>query len=62
MNLYSIKTSIQSAGSKNGNQYVIYVLKESIPRLREVVKPYMVGSMLYKLGLRTTQNFIYVSV
>lgn len=45
---YHIKTSIQSAGKEN--QYVLYVLKESMPKLREVVKPHIVSSMLYKLG------------
>lgn len=46
--MYNIKTSVQSAGAPN--QYVIYVLKESIPNLRNLVKPYMVSSMLYKIG------------
>ena len=45
---YNLRTSVQSAGVKN--QYIIYVLKESMPALRELVQPYMVSSMLYKLG------------
>ena len=45
---YSLRTSVQSAGVPN--QYVIYVLKESMPQLRAIVKPHMVNSMLYKLG------------
>jgi ubiquinol-cytochrome c reductase cytochrome b subunit len=45
---YSLRTSVQSAGVPN--QYIIYVFKESMPTLREIVKPYMVSSMLYKLG------------
>lgn len=47
-NLYGIKATVQSAGVSN--QYVIYVWSESMPRLRELVRPYMVSSMLYKLG------------
>lgn len=47
--LYKIKTSIHSTGTPN--QYNIYVLKESIPNLRELIKPHMVPSMLYKLGI-----------
>lgn len=47
-NLYDIKTSVQSAGAEN--QYHVYVFTESIPRLREIVKPFMVNSILYKLG------------
>ena len=47
-NLYNIKTSVHSAGRPN--QYCIYVFKESMPLLRSMVKPYIVSSMLYKLG------------
>lgn len=45
---FNLRTSVQSAGVPN--QYVIYVYKESMPHLRSLVKPYMVPSMLYKLG------------
>lgn len=45
---FNLRTSLQSAGVPN--QYVIYVFKESMPILREIVKPHMVSSMLYKLG------------
>ncbi|RYE15493.1 MAG: hypothetical protein EOP34_03050 [Rickettsiales bacterium] len=45
---FELRTSVQSAGVPN--QYVIYVFKESMPTLRKIVKPYMVSSMLYKLG------------
>ena len=45
---YNLRTSVQSAGVEN--QYIIYVFKESMPALREIVQPYMVSSMLYKLG------------
>lgn len=46
-NLFKIKTSVQSAGVPN--QYVIYVFKQSIPLLRDIVKPYIVSSILYKI-------------
>lgn len=45
---YNLRTSVQSAGIEN--QYIIYVFKESMPALREIVRPYIVSSMLYKLG------------
>lgn len=45
---YNLRTSVQSAGVEN--QYIIYVFKESMPTLRELVRPYIVSSMLYKLG------------
>lgn len=45
---YNLHTSVQSAGVKN--QYILYVFKESMPALREIVRPYIVSSMLYKLG------------
>lgn len=47
-NLYNIKSSVQSAGVQN--QYVIHIWSESIPVVRGLVRPYMVSSMLYKLG------------
>jgi ubiquinol-cytochrome c reductase cytochrome b subunit len=46
--IYNIKASVQSAGSPN--QYHIYVWVESMKILRPLVKPFMVSSMLYKLG------------
>lgn len=46
--LYSIKATVQSAGVPN--QYHIYVWLESMKILRSLVKPFMVSSMLYKLG------------
>jgi ubiquinol-cytochrome c reductase cytochrome b subunit len=45
---FNLKASIQSAGVEN--QYVIYLWKESMPRLREIVLPYVHPSMKYKLG------------
>ena len=47
-NLYGIKSSVQSAGVKN--QYCIHIWSESIPVVRKLVRPYMVSSILYKLG------------
>lgn len=44
---FGIKSSIQSAGA--GNQYIIYVWKESMDILREIVNPYMVKQMRYKI-------------
>jgi len=37
-------------------QYVIYVRTRSMTRLRSLVKPHFVPSMLYKLGFETTIN------
>lgn len=36
---------------KNGNQSSIYIKKESIPKLREIVFPYMHFSMYHKIGI-----------
>jgi hypothetical protein len=44
---FNLKSTIQSAGIPN--QYVIYILKESMDNLRNIVKPYMVKDMLYKI-------------
>ncbi|KAF2206112.1 hypothetical protein CERZMDRAFT_115911 [Cercospora zeae-maydis SCOH1-5] len=44
---FSIKSSIQSAGTEN--QHIIYVHKESMNKLREIVNPYMVKNMRYKI-------------
>jgi len=48
INKYGLRTSVQSTSVPN--QYVIYVFKESMPVLREIVRPYIVPTMLYKLG------------
>ncbi len=44
---FSIKSSIQSAGAEN--QYIIYVWKESMDKLREIVNPYIIREMRYKI-------------
>ena len=46
---FNIKSTIQSAGKDN--QYHIYIWKESMPLLREIVLPYVHPSMKYKLGV-----------
>ena len=44
---YKLRCSIQKTGIDN--QYNIYIFKESIPILRNIVKPYLVPSMYYKI-------------
>lgn len=46
---FKIKSSIQKAGADN--QYIIYVWKESMPSLREIVRPYIIPGMKYKVGM-----------
>ena len=46
---FHLKSSIQSAGKDN--QYIIYIWKESIPLLRQIVLPYVHPSMKYKLTM-----------
>nr|YP_010846127.1 LAGLIDADG homing endonuclease [Cyathus pallidus]WEV87314.1 LAGLIDADG homing endonuclease [Cyathus pallidus] len=46
---FKLKASVQSAGKEN--QYIIYIWKESMPLLREIVLPYVHPSMKYKLEL-----------
>ena len=53
---YNIKCNVHFAGKEN--QYVIYVMKESMPILFDLVKDYMVSSMLYKIqGLNNNALF-----
>lgn len=44
---FNLKSSVQSAGAKD--QYVIYIWKESLPLLRNIVSPYIVPEMKYKI-------------
>ena len=44
---FNIKSTIQSAGKNN--QFHIYIWKESMPLLREIVLPYVHPSMKYKI-------------
>jgi hypothetical protein len=46
-----IKFNLKSSLHKNNDKYQLYIKQESIPLLRELVLPYFVPSMLYKLGL-----------
>jgi hypothetical protein len=46
---FNLKASVQSAGAKNKEQYHIYIWKESMPLLREIVGPYVHSSMKYKI-------------
>ena len=46
---FNIKSTIQSAGKNN--QFHIYIWKESMPLLREIVLPYVHPSMKYKLSI-----------
>jgi len=48
-NKYGLKTSLHSG--KIENTHVIYISKKSLPDLIEIVRPFMLNSMLYKLGL-----------
>jgi ubiquinol-cytochrome c reductase cytochrome b subunit len=47
-NNFNIKASIQSTGKKD--QYIIYILKESMIDLKNIVSPYIVPEMRYKLN------------
>lgn len=49
---YNLETTIQKIWKEN--QYSIYVKKESVNNIRNIVGPYMHSSMLYKLGLDNT--------
>lgn len=46
-NNFNIKATIQATGAKD--QYVIYVLKQSMTNLRKIVSPYIIPSMKYKI-------------
>lgn len=45
------KFHLKSTLQINNGKHLLYIKKESIPLLREIVLPYMVPSMHYKLGL-----------
>ena len=46
---FNLKASVQLTGAKNKEQYHIYIWKESMPLLREIVGPYVHSSMKYKI-------------
>lgn len=45
------KFNIKSTLHKNQDNFVIYIVAESMPRLKKLLKPYLIPSMYYKLGL-----------
>jgi len=45
--LYGLKTSVVKSGIDN--QWRINIWKESMPKLAEIVKPYIIPEMTYKL-------------
>jgi hypothetical protein len=47
--LYNISASVQSAGPGKG--FIIYISTYSMPTFIQLIKPYMLSSMLYKLGI-----------
>ena len=49
---YNLETTIQNIWLQN--QYSIYIKKESVNNLRNIVGPYIHSSMLYKLGVDNT--------
>ena len=46
-----IKFNLKSTLHKNNDKYQMYIKQESLNILKELILPYMVPSMLYKLGL-----------
>jgi ubiquinol-cytochrome c reductase cytochrome b subunit len=48
-NNFLLKATIQLAGNKSRDQYVIYIRAESMPLLREIVNPYIIPEMKYKI-------------
>ena len=46
---YNLDTTIQKIWIKD--QYSIYIKKQSVPNLRNIIGPYIHTSMLYKLGI-----------
>jgi len=49
---FNIKATIQIEPAGKPNQYHIYIWKESMPLLREIVLPYIHPSMKYKLDIK----------
>jgi hypothetical protein len=47
-NRYSIESKLEHARKE---QYMLRIRKTQVPKLREVVKPYIIPSMLYRIGL-----------
>ena len=51
---YKLETTIQKIWIKD--QFSIYIKKQSVPNLRNIVGPFIHSSMLYKLGLDNTYS------
>jgi len=57
INVFIIKYGIDCGIQYSTKKYPrIYIYKISMPKLREIVMPYMHESMLYKLGLHSINN------
>lgn len=50
---FGLTCSIQR---RSADQYRIYILKSSVKKLRDIVKPFIIPSMLYKIGLLYTDE------
>ena len=48
--LYDLDCTVQRL--ENGVQFAIYIKKNSVPKLIDIVLPYMHDSMHYKLGIK----------
>lgn len=46
---FNLKASVQSAGNKSKDQYIIYIWKESMEILCNLVSPFIIPSMKYKI-------------
>lgn len=46
---FSLKASIQSAGANKKDQYIIYIWKESMAKLREQIGIFIIPEMKYKI-------------
>jgi len=47
---FNLKTTIQKGGLIE-NRFQIYILKESLPHLISLIKPFIIPSMYYKFGI-----------
>jgi hypothetical protein len=45
---YNLKCTLHKASNKCG--YRIYISRNSLDKVKEIVKPYFISSMVYKLG------------
>ena len=47
---FDLSWTVQSSGINKG--YIIYLKKDDINKFIDIVKPYMIKSMYYKLGIK----------